>query len=480
MVLFRPYNSPMRKGLARRLLFFLVLAAAPSLLGATSLPPLPELKTTNLFPGVVEQVVEAYQAARAHPMDAATNGKLAMVLDTYEQYSLAVVCYQRAHQLDPKSFEWAYDLGYVLFKEGRYPQAVEVLREALKIQPDYVPAKLKLAESLVSAHQLDAAAKLYQEILQQDSRSAGAWYGLGRVQATQGDTQAAAVSLTKACELVPRYGAAQFALATALRKLGQASKAREHFKLYQANMTIVPPAVDPVRAAVQQLDRSAIVYLRRGLALAEAGDLQRAIQQHLLAIQSDPKEVQSYINLIQLYARVGEPDKAVEAYHKAVAINPNRADCYYNYGVLMFKQRKFADAEKAMQKAIQINPYYADAHDSLGYLLAMQGHFDQALAEYRKAVADRPDFRRAHFHIGQILANQDKYAEAIQEFQKILTPNDASTPGYLYALGATYARAGDRQNALIYMRKARDEAAARNQKQLLTSIKRDIANLERQ
>ena len=412
-------------------------------------------------------------------MDAAANGKLAMVLDTYEQYSLATVCYLRAHLLDPKSFDWAYDLGYVLIKEGQYPKAVEALREALQIRPDYVPAKLKLAESLFAAHQPDAAGKLYQEILQQNPESPEALYGLGRVQATQGDTHSAAESLAKACELVPEYGAAQFALATALRKLGQADKAQEHFKLYRANMTNVPPAVDPVRAAVQQLDQSATAHLRRGLALAEAGDLQGAIQQHLQAIEADPKEVQGYINLIQLYARVGETDRAVEAYHKAVAIDPNRSDCYYNYGVLMFQLHKYTDAEKAMQKAIQINPFYAQAHDSLGYLMAMQGRLDEALVEYRKAVAEQPDYRRARFHIGQVLVNQDKYAEAIHEFRMILTPIDASTPGYLYALGATYARAGDRENALKYMRKARDEAAARNQAQLLTSIKRDIANLER-
>jgi tetratricopeptide (TPR) repeat protein len=469
----------MGMGWANKALILFVLFAALPLLRAVSLPPMPELKTSDLFPGVVKQVEEAYQTALAHPMNPAANGKLAMILDTYEQYSLAEICYQRAHLLDPKSFDWAYDLGYVLFKEGRYTQAVDALREALVLRPDYLPAKLKLAESLFSARQVEAAGKLYQEVIQNDSSSAEAWYGLGRVQAAQGDSKAAAVSLAKACELVPRYGAAQFALATAYRKIGEPEKATEHFKLYQANMTNVPPAVDPVRAAVQALDQSATAYLRHGLSLADAGDLQGAIQQHLEAIQADPNEVQSYINLIQLYARVGENDKAVEAYEKAVSINPNRADCYYNYGVLMFNLRKLPDAEQAIRKALQISPYYAEAHDSLGYLLAIQGHFDEALDHYRKAVEERPDFRLARFHIGQVLVNQGDYPQAIQEFQKILTPVDASTPGYLYALGATYARAGDLQNALVYMRKARDEAAARNQAQLLTSIKRDIANLEK-
>jgi len=144
----------------------------------------------------------------------------------------------------------------------------------------------------------------------------------------------------------------------------------------------------------------------------------------------------------------------------------------------MFQLRKYTEAEQAMKQAIQVNPYYAEAHDNLGYLLAMQGHFDEALAQYRKAVEDRPDFRLARFHLGQIFVNQGKYADALREFLKILTPDDASTPGYLYALGATYARAGDRQNALLFIRKAHDEAAARGQMQLLASIKHDLANLE--
>ena len=469
----------MRMRRVGKALLILALVAAPSLLCATSIPPLPELRTTNLFPGVVKQVKQAYQAVREHPMDATANGKLAMLLDTYEQYSLAIICYQRAHLLDPKSFEWAYDLGFVLSKEGEYSKAVDALRNALQLRPDYLPAKLRLADNLFSDRQVEAAGKLYQEVLQQDPNSIEGWYGLGRVQAAQGDNKAAAVSLAKACELFPRFGAAQFALATAYRKLGQAERAREHFKLYRANMTTFPPAADPVRAVVRQLDQSAVALIRRGQAMAEQGDLQGAIQQHLDALKVDPNDVQGYINLIQLYARVDENDKAVEAYQKAVALNPNRADCYYNYGVLMFKMQKMPEAEEAMRKALQINPYYVEAHDNLGYMLALQGHFDQALAEYRKAVEERPDFRLGHFHIGQIYANQGKYAEAIQEFKKILTPVDDNTTGYLYALGATYARAGDRQNALIYMRKAQEAAAARNQTRLLTSIKRDIANLER-
>ncbi len=104
---------------------------------------------------------------------------------------------------------------------------------------------------------------------------------------------------------------------------------------------------------------------------------------------------------------------------------------------------------------------------------------EAALREFQDAVQNRPNYRLAHFHIGRILANQEKYDEAISHFMKTLVPADEETPRYLYALGATYARAGDISSALRYARAAREEAASRGQTQLLTSIERDLRELEK-
>jgi len=49
----------------------------------------------------------------------------------------------------------------------------------------------------------------------------------------------------------------------------------------------------------------------------------------------------------------------------------------------------------------------------------------------------------------------------------------------MYALAAAYARAADRENALKYMREARQRAAALGQSDLLSSIERDLHILEK-
>ena len=61
--------------------------------------------------------------------------------------------------------------------------------------------------------------------------------------------------------------------------------------------------------------------------------------------------------------------------------------------------------------------------------------------------------------------------------RQILEPEDADTPSYCYALGAAYARLGEREQALGYMRAAREKAAVLGQRSLLESIDRDLRTL---
>ena len=450
------------------------------LVGATpSLPRLPQIDMSNYLPAIQQQIERAYEAARANPKNASANGELGMMLDGYEQYESAAVCYQRAHLLVPGSFRWLYYLGWVQAAQGKYQDAVTTIRDALEIRPDYLPAQLKLAESMLAAGRWEESGMAYEEILKKHPDCAAAHYGLGRVYSARGNAAAAAASYLQACELFPPYGAAHYSLALVYRKLGLIDKSRQHLKLYDQNRMAVPPLDDPLRNAVAELNLGPLSHVRRGIALEQAGEIREAIAEHEKALQIDPKHVQAHINLISLYGRLGEVTKAEEHYRAAVSLNPNQADAHYNYGVLRMRQKRYAEAEPAFRRALEINPSHAEAHHNLGYLFEQQARTDEAFHEYQQAIASQPNYRLAHFHIGRILVNQNKYDESIQHFLKTLEPEDENTPGYLYALAAAYARAGNREAALKYARKAREEAAARGQTQLLLSIERDLYNLEK-
>jgi tetratricopeptide (TPR) repeat protein len=110
--------------------------------------------------------------------------------------------------------------------------------------------------------------------------------------------------------------------------------------------------------------------------------------------------------------------------------------------------------------------------------LQRQGKIPEAAEEFRKALEGNPNNRQAHFNLGRILVNQGNYQGGIEEFEKTLFPADEKTPSYLYALGATYGRAGDRQKALRYLHEAQQQASARGQSKLLAVIEEDLRTLE--
>jgi tetratricopeptide (TPR) repeat protein len=458
----------------RRLLLAVALLGAACSRIPSQVPP---LTLDGFLPSVRAQVQKSYDDVRLHPQDPDANGRLAMILHAYGQFDSAAVFYGRARALAPREFRWAYYLGTAQAAGAKNSEALATLQQALALQPQSQPARLKLAEVLLALGRARESQLLYEAAAQQDPQFAAPHYGLGRALTAQGDT-AAVEHYRRACELWPAYGAAHYALALAYQKSGQSDLAREHMALYEKNQLSEPPSRDDLLDAVQALNDTALSHLKKGVSLEAAGRLPEAAAEHEQALALDPQLVQAHVNLIPLYGRLGQVDKAEQHYRAAVALEPNRAASHYDFGVLLFEAKKYHEAAEAFRRTLAADPRHPDAHNNLGFLLEREGRRDEALRHFRAALESRPNFRLAHFHLGRLLLQQGHTAEAIRHLEQTLQPQDESTPGYLYALGAAHARAGNRAQALQYCRQARDRAAALGQTQLLASIERDLRTLE--
>jgi tetratricopeptide (TPR) repeat protein len=219
-------------------------------------------------------------------------------------------------------------------------------------------------------------------------------------------------------------------------------------------------------------------HLKRGAALERDGKLDESIAAHQQALALNPKLVQAHINLISLYGRSNEAVKAEQHYRAAFVINPDLPELHYNYGVLLVGLEQMGPAAQAFQHCLQLNPHYAEAHFNYAVLIEQTGKLDEASKHYRKAIENKTGYRAAHFALGRILVNQDKLPEAIEQFQQTLNPEDDQTPRNLYALGATYIRAGDKAKGIQFLREALKQATALQQTQLIASLERDLKTLE--
>lgn len=455
--------------------FVPVLALALYASGQQS-PSLPHIDTSAFLPAIGTQIHLAENSARARPDDSQAVGKFAMTLHAYQQYEAAARAYSRAHLIDPHNFDWAYLLGAVRMELGKLDAARVLFESALNIEPGNLPTALRLAQVLTALNRYPEAEAQYRRILEKHPQCAQAWYGLGRAQVAAGQADAAIQSFIKACDLFPQYGAAHFAAAQELRRLGHSDQAQSHMRAYGTHPTTQPFVEDPLFLRILELNHGPQAHMQRAAELEKAGRFEDAILEDKDALAVDENSVQAHINLISLYGRTGDARDARQQFDAAVQLDPGRADAWYNFGVLLMHEQDLTGSERALHRALEINPDYAEARYHLGVIYERQTRLDNAAHEFQKAIDIRPDYPDARFHLGRILVNQQKYDAAIYQLTRSLKPESENTPMYLYALAATCARAGRRNEALQYFQKARDGARALGQKQLLASIERDLNN----
>ena len=440
-----------------------------------SAPPLPTLVLDSYPPDAREAIARAHREAAAHPT-AETAGALGRVLQAWEQWNAAHQAYTRAEAMAPRAFEWSYLDAVVLQRQARSVEAAARLEAALAVSPDYLPARVKLAESLLEAGRLDESRRLFSAMTDPASAPAVA-FGLGRIAAAQGQHEAAVTYLQRATALFPEFGAAYYALALSYRALGRLDEAQAALERHARFGARWPAVPDPVLAAVTTLRDDPGALLQRGIKLAEAGDVDGAIGAHEAALAIDPSLAQAHANLIGLYGRQRRFASAEEQYRAVVALGVNVGDAHYDYGVLLGLQERWDEAAEAYRRALAVNPLHAEAHNNLGQILERSRQFEPALAEYRAALRSQPTFRLARFNLGRMLIALGRPGEAVGELQRLTEPRDAEAPRYLFALSTAYVRDGQKSEGVKWAIEARDLARQFGDTALAAAIDRDLASI---
>ena len=158
---------------------------------------------------------------------------------------------------------WGHTIGI-----GPGEEAVTTLRKAIQLRPDYLPARLKLAQALLAAGRFRESRKVYEELIQQKPESALAHYGLGRVQSAQGQALAAVESYLRACQLSPGFAVAHYALGITYRNLGERAKSQEHLSLFREGKPGELEMDDPL---LEELEPDEEVHFKRRAKIATCG-----------------------------------------------------------------------------------------------------------------------------------------------------------------------------------------------------------------
>ena len=123
------------------------------------------------------------------------------------------------------------------------------------------------------------------------------------------------------------------------------------------------------------------------------------------------------------------------------SFSPTYAEAINNLGTVFFAKKSYRRAIEQYRKALRLHPDSSSILSNLGTAYFARKNYDEAANAYQEAVAIDPEVFDKHSSQGTLVQDQ-----SVEERAK-----------YHYYLAKTFAKAGTRDRALQYIRKALEE-----------------------
>jgi tetratricopeptide (TPR) repeat protein len=294
----------------------------------------------------------------------------------------AEAAYRRESELAPHSIDGLLALAGIYQNTHRDTDAVALLREALRRQPDSSRARGQLALVLDRLGERSEAAHLWAVISANASRD--------KHQHSQ-----------------------------AIHFLMQAGRYRE--------------AVGAARRALEEFPADPDFAWELASGLERLGEVAEALKVVGESVKAHPQDGRLATRYADLLMRVGELTHAEAAYRKAIVLNPSNAHVFGQLGHLLNQQKRYDEAIAARETACTIEPNNAARRAQLGHVLLSAGRFEDAESAIRSAIAAEPDKAVFHLDLAHVLERADRGEEAIKETNASLKldPNNVRAHAFL-------------------------------------------------
>lgn len=182
--------------------------------------------------------------------------------------------------------------------------------------------------------------------------------------------------------------------------------------------------------------------------LEKRGDELRLEKDYLDALDYYRAALARDRNNARIYNKAGIAELLVQRFHEAgkdfehaVHLDHQFADAVNNLGVIDYEAKKYRSAIKQYEKAIKLEPGSASFYSNMGAAYFGKKEFEKASDAYTKAMEIDPNIldRTSHNGISAQL------------------PSPADRARYDYVIAKLWAKQGDRDRSLQYLRRAMEE-----------------------
>jgi superkiller protein 3 len=294
---------------------------------------------------------------------------------------------------------------------------------------------LNAAQAALDNHDLEGAAKNYQDYLAKKPDDAIVRYDLGYIYSALNRADDAKTQYRRAIELDPKMAAAYLNLGVVLMATDPSA------------------AVDPLEKAAELNPDDAHTKWVLGTALGASGKLPDAIGQFQAARKLDGADIRIRLSLAHALLASNRAADAEAEYRAALALQGTPAEVAQAHRGLeetLLAEKKSPDAAAELATYLESHPNDVKARVDHASMLFDLGKYDESLAELDRAAKSGPEDLRALKLRSDILWKQKRYPEAVVALNKAaaLAPRD---PDIAARLGEAYLEAKDYPNATHWL-----------------------------
>lgn len=195
-------------------------------------------------------------------------------------------------------------------------------------------------------------------------------------------------------------------------------------------------------------------YNELGIAALQDGELEKAVESFMKAVEEKPEDPVGYINLGNVFASLGDIEKAEPFFQKAITLDEEAGTAYYGLANLYYNAERFEEAAKLYEIAVRKGVQDADAYYMLGKSLERASNDKLALPYLQRAAELAPQDLEIRLSYGILLAKMELFSQAADELRFILEQDQENADAH-YNLGIVYAVSTDRkEDALHHLEQA--------------------------
>ena len=191
---------------------------------------------------------------------------------------------------------------------------------------------------------------------------------------------------------------------------------------------------------------SAVAFSKLAHIYWKEGHEEQAGELYSRAIELDPENPETHLNLALLRLNAGRTVEARKLMEGAIKVDPDYALTYYHLGKIYMRE---GDMEKALEiwgKHISLDPTAIDARFEMAVALDRAGRLDEALRHLHYIYEESPGDIRVLNNIGVIYSKRGEFDRAARIFEKALKI-EPNRPGVLVNAARAYCRLGDYSRA---------------------------------